>query len=91
MQPDGLHGTEAQGFASTARHFFDGHAPFEVGHRVELVRGELVGGGEGVNKRFILVTCEGAVEIRPFVAGAVHRFLAPARGAEGDALVDRLE
>ena len=55
------------------------------------MRGELIGRGERIDKRFVLVTREGAVEIRAFFTNAVHCFLPPARGAEGDGLVDRLD
>ena len=86
-EPDGLHRPEAQRLAAAPRHLLGGHAALEVRHLVELVRGRLVGGGERVEERLVLLARHRAVEIRA-VALALHRLLAVARRAKDDVVID---
>ena len=91
-QPDRLHRPEPQRLAPPPRHLLGRHASFEVRHRVELMRGELVGRRERVDERVIFGLVHGAVEVRASILGAtLHGLLVPACLTEDDRLVDRLD
>ena len=84
-----LHWAKAQRFATTPRHLFRRHAALEVRYGIELMRSELVGGGQCVDERVILLARHWAVEIRASLLRALHRLLAVARRAKHHRFVER--
>src|SRR5436189_204180 len=54
-EPDRLHGTEAQRVPAAPRHLFDGHAPLEIRHGIEVVRARLIRGRERIDECLVLV------------------------------------
>jgi hypothetical protein len=58
---------------------------------IEVVRAILVTCGNRVEKSLVFLTRHRAVQVRAFLAGAFHGFLAITRGAENDVVVNGLE
>jgi hypothetical protein len=77
-ETDGLHRPEAQRLAASSRHLLGGHASLEVRHGVELVRRRLIGGGERIDERLILLARHRAIQVR---AGRSRPPSSPCRSA----------
>jgi hypothetical protein len=62
-QPDRLHRAEAQRFGAPRRHLLHRQASLEVGHRIEVVAGVLVGGRQGGDELLVPLAIQRRVEV----------------------------
>ena len=62
-EADRLHGSEPEGVLSPPGHDFHREAPFEVGHRVELMALVKVAGFQSPQEGSVLFLVHGAVEV----------------------------
>ena len=60
-KPHRSHGTEGQGFPSSVRHFFDGHAAFERHKPFEVTRRHPLRRQQSVDESVVLLTRDGQI------------------------------
>ena len=87
-QTNWFHRTKTQTLPPATRHFLNRHAAFEVRDLVKFVRGELIGGRQGLDEGVILLARHGAVQIGAFITRAFHSFLVPARRTKRNVVIN---